>query len=154
MKKYFSSTIFFLLIFCSACGQTKQRGHSSLDKDYYVDGFRVYKNLSKSDSSKILTDIVSKLNGDWTSTEIIVPTEPAKTYTWTYQLNDTTLKGFVLNPDIIMAGHFVRLQIINGQVKIVYSRAIGEWLIDDNTLNIKISGDTLTIGETIYKRLR
>jgi hypothetical protein len=152
MKKYFWSTIIFFSTFCSACGQTNQRGHSSLDKDYYVDGFKVYTKLSKSDSLKELKDIVAQLNGDWTSTDTIGKT--VTEFTWTYELNDTTFKGWLFNPRLILAAPTVELKIINGQVKIIHYRSIGQYLIPDDTSNIKIVGNELTIGSTTYQRLK
>jgi hypothetical protein len=157
MKNIFILTITFALTLSYAFGQTtkskdtselKIRGKSA----YYIDGFKVHSNLTKSDSIKILKDVVSKLNGKWTSTEKIGSTETK--YTWEYKLNDTTFKGYLFNLDIILAAPFVRLQIINGQIKIIHSRTIGEWFIDDSTENIRVTSDELTIGDVTYKRLK
>ena len=142
------------MTFGLSLGQTVQRGQNSFDSDYYIDGFKVYKNLTRNDSLKILKETVSKLNGKWTSSLTLVPTEPDVRYIWEYQLNDTTFKGFLFNLDVILAAPFVRLQILNGQVKIIRSRTIGEWLIDDSVMNIKINGDDLTIGDITYKRFK
>lgn len=139
------------MTFCSLYGQTSQQRHSSLEGDYYVDGFIVYSKLSKVDSLKLLKDMVSKLNGKWTSIEKIGPKETK--FTWTYELNETTFKGYLFNLDMILAAPLVRLQILNGQLKIIHSRSIGETLIDDDVSNIKIIGNELTIGDAVYKRI-
>ena len=124
-------------------------------RDFYVDsidGFKVYHRLSKSDSIKILKDMVSKLNGKWISTEKLIPTEPEVKYTWDYQLNYTTFSGYLFNLDIILAAPFVKLKIINGQIKIINSRTIGQYFIDDSSSNIKIIGDQLIIDSMVYRR--
>ena len=150
MKAKFGLTIIFFFFFDLSFGQIVGRGHAS--KDYYVDGFKVYTKLSESDSLKVLKDMVAQLNGDWTSTEKFGPT--ITKYTWTYKLNETMFKGWVFNPELILAAPTVKLEIINGLIKIIYYRSIGETLIPDNSFNIKIIADELTIGDSVYKRLK
>jgi hypothetical protein len=152
MKKYLTLTTIFILFLNISFGQIKQRGHSSLDGDFYIDGekyhdgFRVYSNLTKNDSINILKDIVSKLNGKWTSTQnnLVFVDE--------YELSETTFKGKVSNPDIIIAAPLVRLEFINGQVKIISTRTIGQAHVDDDTLNISVSDNELNINNLIHHR--
>ena len=73
MKKYFSLTITFIFTLNCALGQTKS---DSIDvtkvkvlaaSENYIDGFKVYSNLTKEDSVNTLKDFANKLNGCWTS---------------------------------------------------------------------------------------
>jgi hypothetical protein len=111
---------------------------------YYIDGFRVYSNLTKNDSIKILKDFVSKLNGKWIN--------DGDKYVWEYKLDDKTFKGHLVNLDVILAAPFVRLEFINEQIKLINSSSIGTTLIDQDTSNIHIFDNQLWINDVIYHR--
>jgi hypothetical protein len=151
MKKHFILTIMFILTLSCAIGQTltpsdtskiKMRG----DYSYFIDGYKVYSNLTKSDSIKILKDVVSKLNGKWTSTQ------NNSVFVDEYKLSDITFKGKVSNPDIILAAPYVRLEFIGGQVKIISARTVGQFFVDDDTLNIRVTENELNINGLIHHK--
>ena len=128
-------------------GQTNQvnnplniRGGNG-DTHYYIDGFRVYYNLSKEDSNKVLKDLVINLNGTWKS--------DTGRNAWKYQLSEESFKGKLLNKREPPSAPLIRLEIINGQVKLVKSTLRG---IDSDTSNIRITNNELIIDDFIYHR--
>ncbi len=152
MKIQFNLTLIFALTFVCAFGQNKK---ILTDKDtneirmrgtgvYYIDGFKVYTNLTKSDSIKILKDFVSKLNGKWINDE--------DKFIWEYKLDDKTFKGQLSNLDIMLAAPYVRLTFINKQIKLINSSYIGTYLIDQDTSDISIFDNQLMINDVIYHR--
>jgi len=144
MKIKFSLTISFLLILKISFGQINGRGHNSLD--YYIDGFRVYKNLTKKDSVNILKDLVTKLNGCWTSDG----------QTHSFSLSDQTFSGGWNTKGIHSTAPLIRLEFINGQIKLIVTDVIGG---DGKPRNIKVDEKKVTIeypdntDTFTYKRL-
>ena len=130
MTTKFSLTIIFFLSLSISFGQINGRGHASLD--YYVDGFRVYKNLTKSDSLKILADVVTKLNGCWESQKQIHK----------FKLSDQTFQGTWDIKGIHSTAPLVRLEFVNGQVKLIVTDVIGG---DGSPKNVKVDEKKLTI---------
>ena len=152
MNKYFTLTVIYSFAFGCIFGQTtnnKNKDSSEINmrgiSEYYIDGFKVYSNLSPKDSVKILHDFVIKLNGKWTSAD--------DKFIWDYKLDKKTFKGNLYNLDVLLAAPFVRLELINGQIKLINSSFIGKTKLDQDTSNIFIYENLLYVNENKYQRL-
>ena len=151
MKKAFRLTIILFLFQNVLFGQSidttiKMRGHGSTT--YFIDGFKVYNTkLTKADSIKILKDVVSSLNGCWSSDKLI----------HSFKLSDKTFAGTWDIKGIHSTSPLVRLELINGQVKLIVTDVIGG---DGNPRNIRVDEKELALEsvdgkETLnYKRMK
>jgi hypothetical protein len=140
---FFTTNIFGQTLKTKDTSEIKTRGTGV----YYIDGFKVFTKLTKSDSSKILADMVSKLNGCWTS--------DSTSYIQVFKLSKKSFSGTWYTSRIISTAPLVRLAIINGQIKLINTDIIGG---DGSPANISIYQDILTIdwggtfGIRTYKR--
>lgn len=144
MKKYFTWTIIFYLTLSSTFGQTsksvdtipiKIRGTNT----YFIDGFKAYYKITKSDSLKILKGAASKLNGCWKSDK---NSDIVKFIISTKSLSGQMLLPYEKvqqTPPISIKLTFDKLGIINLITPI-------------DTLKINIADDELKLEEATYHR--
>lgn len=151
MKKQFRLTITLFLLLNFSFGQNSDTTTIKLrgcyGTNYYIDGFKVYSNLTKKQENKILENFVSELNGCWKldSTSSIQH----------FNLSNKSFSGTWYTKGIQSTAPLVRLEILNGQIKLINTDLIGG---DSSPINIRIFNDTLFLeyadytGIGIYKR--
>ena len=130
MNKLYSLTIGFILTTIFVFGQASTNRDTSQftirkGGEHYVDGFNVYTKLTKADSSNILIDLVSKINGCWTSDGQI----------HSFNLSNKTFSGTWYTKGINSTAPLVRLEFLNGQVKLIVTDLIGS---DGTPRNIRV----------------
>lgn len=98
----------------------------------YMDGYRVYENLSSDDSTKILRDFVQKLNGCWNSGNNIS----------CFTISEETFLGGWKHEKTHSTAPFAKIELVSGQIKLIVIDVLDG---EGTPRNIRIDQDTLIL---------